>query len=151
MAREIEYEVPHAPLPGARDELADLIETLHRSGTLRILNDFFGRLGSISDVALDDLNSSAGRNIVGALLSAGKLMTGVTADDLTAIATGVSSGTEEARRVMSADKAPGIWELLRLLHDPATRRVFGAALILLNKVGTQLQIRAATNRRHATE
>jgi hypothetical protein len=49
MATRLEYVVPEAaPLPTAHDEFNDLIETLHDSGTLRVLNGFFGRLGAVN-------------------------------------------------------------------------------------------------------
>ncbi len=61
MATRLDYEVPPVRMPGAQAEWDALLEALHRSGTLRILRGFFGRLGAVSDVALGEANTERGK------------------------------------------------------------------------------------------
>lgn len=131
MPERLEYSTPPAPFPGARDELEDLIETLHRSGTLRFLNGFFGRLGGVSQVAVDELNTEAGRNLIGALLCLGRVLTRLPSDDLARAAEGFDRGLTHAGEILRSDP-PGTFHLLRLLDDAETRRAIAAAVALLN-------------------
>jgi len=137
MAEPVDYVVPPAPFPGAREELDDLIETLHASGTLRVLNGFFGRLGEVSGVALTEMNSPAGRNVLGSLLFVGECLAKISPDDLQRVTVGFSDGVKRARSVL-ADEPPGTLALLRLANAPDTRRTLAAMLVLLNSVGAAL-------------
>jgi len=134
MPERLEYAVPTVTMPGARDELADLLETLHRSGTLRVLNGFFGKLGNVTDVALDEVNSEPGRNLLGALLFLGECLSKVPAEDLAPMANAFGEGLQRVRKA-NAQKPPGIFALLRLLREPETRRAIGAVLLMLNRLG----------------
>ena len=65
MAQPLPYDPPPAP-PGqdaftAADDLARLLETLHTSGTLRVLNGLLARFQDVMAVVLAGLDSDAGR------------------------------------------------------------------------------------------
>ena len=140
MAMEIEYQVPRVPQPGdARDELNDLIETLHRVGALRVANDLIGRLSNVSEVALDELNSNEGRNLIGIFLAAGELLTKLPPDIVNEGGQLVASSAKTARNALKA-KPPGTFALLRLLHKPDTRRAIGALLLILHNIGAQVRL-----------
>lgn len=93
MAQQLEYDAKVDPTVSAHEELEALIETLHASGTLRVLNGFFGRFADISEVAMDEVTKPEGQR---ALANAA---------------------------------------LLRLLHDPETRRGLYAGLTLVRSLG----------------
>lgn len=132
MAKPAEYEVPPAPLPGARDEWEQLIATLHRTGALRVLNGFFGRLGAVSGVAFDGLNSAPGRNAIGVVLGAGQVAAEIPAKRTERVARGAIEGIERSQHIA---RPPGLWRLLRLLFAADTRRAIGSLLIVLNRIG----------------
>ncbi|HEY4247140.1 MAG TPA: DUF1641 domain-containing protein [Lacunisphaera sp.] len=137
---EIEHQVPRVPQPGnARDELNDLIETLHRVGALRVANDLIGRLSNVSEVALDELNSKEGQNLIGVFLSAGKLLTNLPPDVVSDGGQLVASSAKTARNALKA-KPPGTFALLRLLHKPDTRRAIGALLLILHNIGAHARL-----------
>lgn len=138
MAQQLAYVVPPAPLPTARDELEDLIETLHASGTLRFLNGFFGRLGAVSDVALTELETPPGRHLVSALLFAGSLATKFSADDLGRVGEAFLKGLPRARSTLHSTEPPSTVDLLKMLHAPETRRALGAFLAIAESVGAAL-------------
>jgi len=138
MADSLEYDLPPAPFPGATEEFAQLIETLHASGTLRVLNGFFGRLGDVSGVAMSEMNSPAGRNVLGAFLFIGECLTKISPDDLQRVTAGFADGVKRARSVLT-EEPPGTLALLRLARAPETRRTLAAMLVLLNSLGAALR------------
>ncbi|HVU25787.1 MAG TPA: hypothetical protein VHE13_16775 [Opitutus sp.] len=137
MASRLEYSTPRAPLPGAREELDALIETLHTSGTLRAVNDFFGRLGELNLVVTQEANSPGGRNAIGALLFFGECLTKLPHDAVTRMAEGLAQGAKQANDVLQSGP-PGTIRLIRILDDPETRRSLAAAAVLLNAVAASL-------------
>lgn len=145
MAARLEYDVPPAPFPGAREEFADLIETLHASGTLRVLNGFFGRLGAVSDVALTELNSPPGRDLAGTLFALGELLAKVPIADVQRVAEGATTGLERAKATLR-EKPPSTFALLRLMREPDTRRAIAAGLVLFNALGAALARESAAPR-----
>lgn len=150
MAMEIEYQVPPAPQPGARDELNDLIETLHRVGALRVANDVIGRLSGVSEVALDELNSNEGRNLLGVFLAAGALLTKLPPTAVNEGSQLMVSSTKAARNALHG-KPPGTFTLLRLLHHPDTRRVLGALLVVLQNIGAHVRLAGSESAKNKSE
>jgi uncharacterized protein YjgD (DUF1641 family) len=137
MAREIEYEVPPAPQPTAEDELAHFLEALHRSGTLRLLTGLVGKLGPVSDVALTEMKTPAGENIIGTLLFIAEILARIPAENLARLAQGFEIGFKRAERVAHQDP-PGTWALIRQLREPDTRRTLAALIAVLSGVGETL-------------
>jgi len=138
MATRLEYLPPtSAPFPTAHDELNDLIETLHDSGTLRVLNGFFGRFGAVNEALLEELKTTPGKNLLGSLLFVGECLTKMPVDDLQRVASGVSVGLKRADATLR-EEPPSTLGLFRLMREPDTRRAIAAMLVLLNAVGAEL-------------
>lgn len=89
MAERLEFEVPPARFPGAREELDALIETLHRTGALRLANDFIGRMDAVADVALNEAGADGGKNSLGAVLFLARVVAKVPAEDWVRLAEGL--------------------------------------------------------------
>lgn len=138
MASRLEYVVPEAaPLPTAHDEFNDLIETLHDSGTLRVLNGFFGRFGAVNEALLSELKTPPGKNLLGSLLFLGECLTKMPVDDLQRVANGVSTGLKRADTTLH-EEPPSTWGLFRMMREPDTRRAIAATLAMLNAIGAEL-------------
>lgn len=138
MATKIDYTPPPPVIgPTAADEWHELLETLHESGTLRVLRGFFGQLGRVADVALTELQSEKGKNTLGSILLLLELLAKIPADDLKAMSTGLEKAAPKAKR-MAEQKPPGTLKLLRLLRQPDTRRFLGTMLVLANGMGAEL-------------
>ena len=142
MAAPISSRPPPGP-PGeaaftAADDVARLVETLHQSGTLRALNALVAQGQDVAAVALDGLNSEAGRNGLANLLILGKLLGHVDAG-------GLDRATAALERALGAagerlgDEVPGTFTLVRKLRDPDVRRALDAALTLLGALGAELR------------
>lgn len=134
MAQHLHYEPEANPTVTAHEELEALIETLHASGTLRVLNGFFGRIADVSEVAMEEITKPTGQNT---LANASLLLMAfakIDPDDLQALLQGVERGMKTAREVLR-EKPPNTLRLLAALHDPNTRRGLYAALSLLHAVG----------------
>lgn len=134
MARQLEYDAKVDPTVSAREELEALIETLHASGTLRVLNGFFGRFADVSEVAMEQLTTRTGQN---ALANAALLFMSfakVHPDDLQAVLHGVERGAATAREVLR-DEPPNMLRLLAAARAPETRRGLLAMVALLREVG----------------
>ena len=134
MADRLTYSVPPAPMPGSAEEWAELRETLHRAGVLRVLKDFFGKLGAISDVALGEINTPPGRDILGAALFLWTSLSKLPVDDLKGLASGLAEGVHRAAEA-EKHKPPGTLSLLHLLQEQETRRALNALLLILNSIG----------------
>ncbi|HYE57275.1 MAG TPA: DUF1641 domain-containing protein [Rhodothermales bacterium] len=142
MAQPLEYVPPQVPGEAAftaADDLARLVETLHTSGTLRVLNGFFGRLGAVSEVALDTINTPEGRNGLANLLVLAKALGRIDPQHLARFADAVDHGLDAAgRRLESPDDPPGTLATLRKLRDPDVRRGLDAVLTVLGTLGADL-------------
>ena len=143
MAQPLDYAPPTAP-PGeqaftAQDDLNRLLETLHTSGTLRVLNGLVARFQDVMAVVLDGLNTDEGRNGLANLLVLAKLLGTIDADGLDRFVAALDRALAEAgERLDDADDAPGSLTVLKKLRQPEVRRGLDAALTLLGTLGSQL-------------
>ncbi|GAA5482880.1 DUF1641 domain-containing protein [Haloferula sargassicola] len=137
MAQELDYQAPPARLPGAHAEWEHLLQTLHETGALRTMTDFTARADKVMEVALDQLNSDSGRKLISAVLALGKVLTELPPDGLERLTHGVREGLGESRDSLEGDP-PGTLALVRMLHEPETRRAIGGLLALLRGVGRHL-------------
>lgn len=143
MAQPLPYDPPPAP-PGqdaftAADDLARLLETLHTSGTLRVLNGLLARFQDVMAVVLAGLDSDAGRTGLANLLTLTTLLGRLDADGLNRFVAALERALEAAgERIEDEDGAPGSLSVLRKLRDPDVRRGLDAALTLVGTLGAQL-------------
>ncbi len=138
MAQRLPHTVSPPPFPGAHEELDALLETLHRAGTLRAFNGFFGRLAAVTEIGLDELQTPAGHSLLGALGALGEVIVQLPADQLHRVAQGLKAGLQQAHDVVLDEKAPSLVHLLHLLREPETRRAVGMILTVLHAVGSAL-------------
>ncbi len=143
MAQPLAYEPPPAP-PGqdaftAADDLARLLDTLHQSGTLRLLNGLLAQIQDVSAVALGGLNTDEGRNGLANLLVLAKLLGRIDADGLDRFVAALDRGlADAAERLADTDDPPGTLSVLGQLRQPDVRRGLDAVLTLLGTLGRQL-------------
>lgn len=145
MAQPLDYTYPPG-LPGqdtftAADDLARLVETLHTSGTLRVLNGLLAEFQGVMAVVLSGLNTEAGRTGLANMLTLGKLLGHVDADGLDRFAVALERGLAAAGDRLTeadADDAPGTLTVLKKLREPEVRRGLDAALTLLGTLGAEL-------------
>lgn len=143
MASPIDYTYPPG-VPGqqtftAQDDVARLVETLHASGTLRVLNGLLAQFQDVMAVVLDGLDTDAGRNGLSNLLILIKLLGHIEADGMDRFAAALNRGLEAAgQRVVEQDEAPGTFKTLKQLNDPDVLRGLDALLTFLGTFGAQL-------------
>ena len=143
MAAPISYSPPPNP-PGqdaftAADDVARLVETLHTSGTLRVLNGLVARFSDVMAVVLSGLDTDAGRTSLANAVTLGKLLGTVDADGLDRFVAALDRALDAAgERLEEEDDAPGTFATLKKLRDPEVRRGLDAALTLLGTLGAQL-------------
>jgi uncharacterized protein YjgD (DUF1641 family) len=143
MAQPLDYAPPVYP-PGeqaftAADDLARLVETLHTSGTLRMVNGLVARFGDVMAVVLKGLDTDEGRQGLANLLVLGKLLGQIDADGLDRFVAALDRGLAAAgERLTETDDAPGTLRTLARLRDPDVRRGLDALLALLGTLGAEL-------------
>ena len=143
MAAPISYTPPPNP-PGqdaftAADDVARLVETLHTSGTLRVLNGLVARVSDVMAVVLSGLDTDAGRTGLANAMTLGKLLGKVDADGLDRFVAALERALDTAgERLEETDDAPGSLTVLKKLRDPDVRRGLDAALALVGTLGAQL-------------
>lgn len=145
MAQPLAYTPPPSP-PGqdaftAADDLARLLETLHTSGTLRVLNGLVAQFSDVVAVVLKGLDTDAGRTGLANVMVLGKLLGHIDADGLDRFAVALERALSAAGERIAHDPdddAPGTFAVLKKLRDPEVRRGLDAALTLLGTLGAQL-------------
>jgi uncharacterized protein YjgD (DUF1641 family) len=143
MAQPLDYTPPPHPNGEAAftadDDLARLVETLHASGTLRLLNGLFARLEDVAAVVLKGLDTDAGRRGLANLLLLSKLLGRLDPDGLDRFIAALDRGLEAAaRRLDTEADPPGPLRTLGRLRDPDIRRGLDAVLALLGTLGAEL-------------
>ena len=143
MAQPLSYDPP--PQPSGQDafttaaDLARLLDTLHESGALRVLNGLLDRLQDVSAIALDGLNTDEGRNGVANLLILAKLLGRLDADGLDRFVVALDRALSAAgERLDQKDDPPGTFSVLKKIREPDVRRGLDATLTLLGTLGSQL-------------
>ncbi len=137
MAEPLPFTPQAPPFDTKEEELAFLLETLHTSGTLRFLSGFFGKFSEVAGVALDRLNTEAGKN---ALANLGILLVALGKFDPNQVmdfAQGMAKGMNAAGQTVP-EEPPGPLRLLGLLRRSDTRRAAHAMLVLLDALGAHL-------------
>lgn len=143
MAQPLAYAPPPAP-PGqdaftAEDDLRRLLDTLHESGTLRVLNGLLAQFQDVMAVVLAGLNTDEGRAGLANLLTLAKLLGKIDADGLGRFVAALDRALEAAgERIDEKDDAPGTISTLAKLRDPDVRRGLDATLTLVGALGKQL-------------
>ncbi|PAP75464.1 DUF1641 domain-containing protein [Rubrivirga marina] len=143
MAQPLAYAPPPAP-PGqdaftAEDDLRRLLDTLHESGTLRVLNGLLAQFQDVMAVVLKGLNTDEGRAGLANLLTLAKLLGRIDADGLDRFVAALDRALEAAGgRIDEKDDAPGSLSVLAKLRDPDVRRGLDATLTLVGTLGKQL-------------
>lgn len=137
MARPLAYDPVPPPIDTAREELEQLLQTLHESGTLRLLDGLLGRFPSVTEVAVQQLNTGGGHNFVGNVMILLKALTELDSDGHQALVSGVGEGLQAAHRSLQ-ESPPGLLSLLRKLGDEDVRRGLNALLVLVQALGRHL-------------
>lgn len=145
MAQPIAYDYPPGP-PGqdaftAADDLARLVQTLHTSGTLRVLNGLLARFQDVMAVVLAGLDTEEGRTGLANLMVLGKLLGHLDADGVDRFAVALQRALGAASERLTeddADGAPSTLSVVRKLREPEVRRGLDAALTLLGTLGAEL-------------
>ena len=141
MAHPLDYApAPQAPPAdfSAEADLARLVETLHESGTLRVLNGLFGRLEAVSAIALGGLDTPEGHRGLANVLVLGKLLGGLDTGALDRFVTALDRGLVAAADRLGAPDPPGTVATLARLRDRDVRRGLDAILTLLGTLGAEL-------------
>jgi len=144
MARPLAYSPPQQG-PGedaftAADDLARLLETLHTSGTLRVLNGVVARLDVVAGAALAGLDTPEGSRGLANVLLLARLLGQVDSAGLDRFLTALDRGLGDAgTRLMEKNEPPGTLSTLGRLRDPDVRRGLDAVLTLLGTLGRELR------------
>ena len=139
MAKAIQYKYEPSPPPvdTAQDDLDRLVQTLHEEGILRILNSAVSQKNGVLEVALDQLDSQGGRNLVDNVMVLVEALTVTDPDAAQALLTGTQKGLAKAQESLK-DDPPGAFSLVGKLSSPDVRRGLHAALSLLEGLGQHL-------------
>lgn len=140
MAHPLKYTPPKAQAEQtAEEEWNDLLETLHETGTLRVLNGLAGQYEGVEEVLLTQLlDTPRGRRILENLAVLFEGLSDANADDLDALRHGLGKGLRAARRSFEQEEPPGLIRLFARLRDPDVRRALGGGLALLKALGGSL-------------
>lgn len=139
MAKPIRYIPEPVAVDTAQDELHALLETLHERGVLRLLTNLTAESHGVAQVALEQLDSIQGQNMIGNLTVLLSFLSEIDDEALGKILTGVGRGVNAASQSQSKRATPGTFGLVKELNDPDVRRGLNAVLTILSTLGRHLQ------------
>ena len=139
MAKPITYIPEPVPQDTAQDELNRLVEVLHERGVLRLLTNLSAESHGVAQVALEQLDSPQGKNLIGNLFVLLEVSSKLEDGALEKLMTGVVKGVNVAASSSQRDSPPGTFGLVRELNDPDVRRGLSALLTLLGTLGRHLK------------
>ena len=141
MAQPLKYTPPKSQTEQtAEEEWADLLETLHETETLRVLNGLVGQYEGVEETLLADLvDTPRGHRAIKNLSVLFNGLSDLGTDDLETVREGVGKGLRAARRSFAEAKdPPGLLRLALHLRDPDVRRALSGVLALLKALGRSL-------------
>lgn len=120
MAKAILHEPSAAKLgPDAHDELEKLLQTLHESGTLRLLNDIVSARHPVAKTLVDGLNSAGTMNAVQNVAILFMALSRIHPNDFYRIVHAIKALVEGAATPLAdaTGAAPGVSGAWKMLHD----------------------------------
>ena len=139
MAKPLTYTPEPVPTDTAQDELNRLLLTLHERGVLRLLTNLSAESHGVAQVALEQLDSLKGQNLIGNLTVLLTFLSEIDDEALGKILTGVGRGVNAASQTQSKRDTPGTFKLVKELNDPDVRRGLNAVLTILSTLGRHLK------------
>ncbi|GAB2577978.1 DUF1641 domain-containing protein [Dyella jejuensis] len=141
MAEPISYQtIPPRIEPTARQELDRLLETLHRTGVLRLANDFAAGRQDIAGILVHGLNLEGSRNAMQNIAALAMVLAQVPPPEFYKAASTLKDMLLAAAAEPDPDqKAPGVRGLYRLLNDDDTWRAFSPLLRAWSALGAGLR------------
>lgn len=118
----------------AREDLDELIETLHETGVLRVLNGFFGNIGAVMNTLVQPIDTPAGRNLIGTLATIAESLGRIQPAQVQA-AVQAAAETVQLLEFTSRRRPPSSFNLLLMLQRGETRRGIYTAIQLLQGLG----------------
>jgi uncharacterized protein YjgD (DUF1641 family) len=133
---ELKRRVENAPVEHASAVLSayELLEELHRSGTLDLLRGAAGSAGEIITHAAGMAATPESTRALRNLLLLGKLLGSIDPDILHRITEGLPAAITQSPQ----EKPPSLFQLLRRLSSLNSRRALAAAANILQSVGKGL-------------
>lgn len=141
MAEPISYQ-PKPPTigPTARDELDQLLETLHNSGLLRLANDLAAARQDIAGILFNGLNLEGSRYAVQNIAALFMVLAQIPPPRFYKIATTVKDALLAAAEEPPAEKeAPGVRGFYKALTDDETWRALSPLVQALMTLGEGLR------------
>lgn len=146
MAEPIKYQ-PHAETrASARDQLDEVLQALADAGALRLAKDVLDRLGEVSTVFVDRLETEPGRRALGNLAVIGAALSQLPPDRLQLALRAAVRAFDSAGRLSRAEP-PGFLQMLLVLRSANVRRALVALLSVLYSLGELLRPDAASRAR----
>ena len=139
MAKPLRYIPEPVAVDTAQDELQALLETLHERGVLRLLTNLTAESHGVAQVALEQLDSVKGQNMMGNLSVLLSFLSEMDDEALSKILTGVARGVNVASQSRTKNETPNTFKLVKELNDPDVRRGLNAVLTILSTLGRHLK------------
>lgn len=138
MAQPIKYRPKAQTAESAREQLDEVLRALSDSGTLRLLKDLLERIGPVSQVLAERVETEPGRNALGNLAVLGAGLTRLPPDRLQVAVQAAGRAFERAGR-LARREPPSFLQMLGVLRSSSVRRALVALLTLLYATGELLQ------------
>jgi uncharacterized protein YjgD (DUF1641 family) len=137
MAEPLKYRPRVDAREPAHEELEALLRTLHRSGSLRLLQGLAGRFPEVLGLLLEKSKSEFGQNALGNLTVLGVSLGRVETASVEQFARAFGEALERVHASAPEDP-PRLIRLLGALRGVDARRGLHALVILLQTLGEQL-------------
>lgn len=139
MAKPLPYSPDPVKTDSAEQALQTLLDTLHEHGVLRLLTNLTAESHGVAQVALEQLDSVKGKNMLGNLTALLNLLSDIDDAALGKLLTGIGRGVNAASQSQSKKDTPNTFQLVKELSDPDVRRGLNAILTILSSLGRHLK------------
>jgi uncharacterized protein YjgD (DUF1641 family) len=138
MAERIRYDTTATTARTAHEDLEQLLEVLHRTGTLEVLSAFVGQLAAIGELVVDQLTTEAGRNLSRNLSLFGVALAKLPPEEVESIVNGAADGMRAAHS-RASERPPGTLRLMAALRNEDVRRGADTLLAIVAGIGGRMR------------
>lgn len=120
-------------------ETLEVLGHLHRLGVLSAVKSLLDKSHEVGAIAIQQFNQPKMHNTVKNVIAAAQAIGKINPDHLQRLLNGLAHGLETSKMATADGQAPTLWELTKLMREPAVRTSMATILGLVKGMGQELQ------------
>ncbi|MCM3473495.1 MULTISPECIES: DUF1641 domain-containing protein [Brevibacillus] len=117
----------------------DILHHLHRLGILAAVKSLLERSHEVGAIAVQQFNQPKMHNTVKNVITATQALGNIHPEHVQRLLHGVAQGLESSTKATAEGHAPTLWEMMKIMRDPAVRASMATMLGLAKGMGEAFQ------------